>query len=132
MFVYYISEECVSECLSLFLSHLIIHQPASSIRDTVCQSSLWALWVSVCVCVSVMVCGVLFKSLAMSPVKTLGKHTQKLICRGRSTTKRQDKQGVKQKKTLCSTTVRCVCVNPLCLCGSSVFWPYLGSFTVNR
>lgn len=26
----------------------------------------------------------------------------------------------------------CVCVNPLCLCESSVFWPYLGSFTVNR
>lgn len=80
-----------------------------------------------CVCCAV-------KSLAKSPVKTLSKHTQKLICRGRSTMKRQDKQGVKLKKTLYSTTVWCVCMceDPLRLCESSVFWPYLGSFTVNR
>lgn len=64
--------------------------------------------VGICVCVCYGVCCAV-KSLAMSPVKTLSKHTQKLICRGRSTTERQDKQGVKTGKDV--TQYNClVCV----------------------
>lgn len=86
--------------------------------------------VQVCVCWAVKsLATILSKPWVNKHTQT---HTQRLICRGRSTMKRQDKQGVKQEKTLYCATVCCVCVDPLFLCDSSVSWPYLGSLTINR
>lgn len=86
--------------------------------------------VQVCVCWAVKsLATILSKPWVNKHTQT---HTQRLIYRGRSTMKRQDKQGVKQEKTLYCATVCCVCVDPLFLCDSSVSWPYLGSLTINR
>lgn len=107
-FVSWPCEECGPA--SLFLSRTT----ASSIRKAAHQGSLQASWVSL-LRVRVCVCEMLLEFGCESYQKLDYRFTEMLGFK-----KKKKKQAEKDS------------LDPLCLCVSSVLWPYLDSFKINR